>query len=341
MGKTWRVMQVGLGSMGRTWLKVLQASPRVELAGAADLRPEALEKAVAEFGIAREKTSTDFKALLRKLKPEALVDATVPEAHLEVTLAAFRAKAHVLGEKPLADTLAHARRMVAAAKRSQRTYMVSQNRRWIPQVRAIREALAQGLLGALTTVNCDFYIGAHFGGFRAQMPHPLILDMSIHHFDMLRCMVQLDAEMVYCHEFNPKGSWCQGDAACSAVFEMQQGVVFTYRGSWCAEGNDTSWQGAWRFIGEQGTIVWDGDHAPVVELVTPAPGKFTYPRERKELPPLSTGPNHQAESLERFLNALEAGSQPESSCEENLPSLAMVFGAVESAKRKRRVKVAV
>ena len=85
------------------------------------------------------------------------------------------------------------------------------------------------------------------------MPSPLILDMSIHHFDLARYMTGLDPVSVYAHEFNPHGSWTQGDDAASCIFEMTNGVIFTYRGSWCAEGCPTSWNGDWRFVGDRGT----------------------------------------------------------------------------------------
>ena len=43
----------------------------------------------------------------------------------------------------------------------------------------------------------------HFGGFREEMDHVLLLDMAIHSFDALRCMTGLAASGVYCREWNP------------------------------------------------------------------------------------------------------------------------------------------
>ena len=64
--------------------------------------------------------------------------------------------------------------------------MVSQSRRWDAKHDVVQRVVTGGKIGDLTTINCDFYIGAHFGGFRDKMPSPLILDMAIHHFDLLR-----------------------------------------------------------------------------------------------------------------------------------------------------------
>ena len=39
---------------------------------------------------------------------------------------------------------------------------------------------------------------------------------------------------------------------------MSDNVVFTYVGSWCADGLRTSWESAWRIVGENGSLIWDG-----------------------------------------------------------------------------------
>ena len=97
--------------------------------------------------------------------------------------------------------------MVRTAEKTGKLYMVSQSRRWDAVHDSARRTIATGRLGPLTHVNCDFYIAAHFGGFRAEMPSPLILDMAIHHFDLARFLTGTDPVAVYAREFNPAGSW--------------------------------------------------------------------------------------------------------------------------------------
>ena len=135
-----------------------------------------------------------------------------------------------------------------------------QNRRYDLQIRRLREFLASDALGPVTTVNCDFYIGAHFGGFRDHMKHVLLLDMAIHTFDQARCLAQADPVAVYCHEWNPVSSWYDHDASAVVVFEMTGGLVYTYRGSWCSEGLNTTWESDWRIVGTKGSVSWDGAH---------------------------------------------------------------------------------
>src|SRR5207249_5593535 len=128
-------------------------------------------------------------------------DCTLPKAHKRVTLTALKHGCHVLGEKPMAENMRDAREMVAAAQRANRLYAVTTQRRYMPQIRAVRKLVESGKLGRLTTLNSDFYIGAHFGGFRDHMPHVLLVDMAIHHFDMARFISGADPVAVYCREW--------------------------------------------------------------------------------------------------------------------------------------------
>jgi predicted dehydrogenase len=172
------------------------------------------------------------------------------------------------------------------------------------------------------------------------MDSPLLLDMAIHTFDQARLILGADPVSVYCHEFNPPGSWYAGNAAAVCIFEMSDGSVFCYRGSWCAEGAPTSWESAWRITGEKGTAVWDGHGAPYAEVVAPGDqtGRFTKEFVRVEAPELEQ-PAHTGHSgcLDEMFASLKEGRRAETDCRDNLFSMAMVFGALESAKTGRKV----
>ncbi len=178
--------------------------------------------------------------------PDVVVNLTPPEWHRPVVETALGLGCHVFGEKPIATTLEDAQALVRAAERAGRTYAVMQNRRFEHGIRTLRDGLAAGRIGSVTTLACDFFKAPHFGGFREAMESPLLLDMAIHQFDQARFVVGVDPVAVSCHEFNPAGSWYQGRAAAICTFELADGSVFSYRGSWSAEGFGTSWNGSWR-----------------------------------------------------------------------------------------------
>ena len=329
-----RAVVVGAGGISNAWFPPL-IKEKVQVVGVVDVRPESADAQVKKYELKAE-VSTDLAATLARLQPDFVVDLTVPEAHCAVTCTALRAGCHVIGEKPMASSMAEARKMVKAAEETGKLYMVSQSRRWDAKHDVVKRTV--GRVGTLTTINCDFFLGAHFGGFRDVMPSPLILDMSIHHFDLCRFMAGADPVAVYCQEFNPKGSWYKGDVAASAIFEMTNGVVFSYRGSWCAEGCHTSWNGDWRFIGDKGTLLYDHDQEPHGEVVV---GKEGFHREKKPVavakPRIKYGGMHGG--LREMLAFLRTGKQPQTECHDNIKSLAMVFAAIESNKKGKRVPV--
>jgi predicted dehydrogenase len=172
-----------------------------------------------------------------------------------VVEAGLEAGCHVLSEKPLAASMEEAATLVELAKKSGKIHAVVQNRRFVAGIRRLRRALQDGVIGDLTAIHCDFFLGPHFGGFREEMRNVLLLDMAIHTFDAARFVANEKPLSVFCVEKNPAGSWYAHGASANAIFEFSNDVVFTYRGSWCAEGERTSWEARWRLIGSKGMIL--------------------------------------------------------------------------------------
>ena len=251
-----RVILVGAGSMGRAWLTAIAQSPSVQLAGIVDLDLAAARATGYDVPV-----GTDVVELARATGAEAVINVTVPAAHHSVTTAALFAGLPVLGEKPVADTVAQAMSLAAASEVTGKLFMVSQSRRWNPQLFRLKETVAQ--LGAIGTVTTSFFRAPHFGGFREVMPYPLLVDMAIHPFDSVRFLLDAEPVSVFCESYNPSWSWFAGDAAATAVFEMSTGARYVYTGSWCSPGPESSWNGSWRISGARGTAFWDGDNEPL------------------------------------------------------------------------------
>jgi len=335
-----RAVLVGCGGISGAWLKSAKEMDGLEIAGLVDLREEAARGRAEEFGLKEAVVGADLKAVLKKTRPEIVFNCTVPEAHKEVTLAAFRSGCHVLSEKPLADTLQNARQMVAAAQKAGRLFAVTQNYRYNPPIRRLKGLLDSGALGQLTTINCDFYIGAHFGGFRDRMEHVLLLDMAIHTFDAARFLSGADPVSVFCREWNPAGSWYDHDASAVAVFEMTSGLVFNYRGSWCAEGLNTPWSSEWRVVGRNGSARWDGGENVAAQVVAKT-GAFFSEMSDLAVAPLEMAENETGHAglIREFVRCVRAGAVPSTIGADNIKSLAMVFAAIQSAGRGKTIPV--
>ena len=334
-----RVVLVGCGGISRTWLKASQDYAGLTYVGLVDVDPEQARRLQAEFHLDDARIGTKLGEMLEKTGANIVFDCTIPEAHAAVTIEALQQGCHVLGEKPMAENMTQAKNMLDAAQKSGKTYAVMQNRRYLDPIIRFRQVLDSHEIGALTTINADFYLGAHFGGFRDEMAHVLLLDMAIHSFDQARYLSGADPLSVYCHEWNPPGSWYRHGASAMAIFEMSNGVVFNYRGSWCAEGLNTSWECAWRAVGENGTAVWDGHDDINAECVIGTDG---FIREQQPVPiPESPKLQHAGHAgvIYDVLDSVKAGRIPQTICTDNIKSLAMVHAAIESATTGKKVTI--
>ena len=328
-----RVVLVGCGGMSRTWTRVSKDADDIDLVGFVDINEEAAITRADDYGSKDAVTGTDLAKILDETNPDAVFDCTVPEVHTSVALEAFSHGCHVMSEKPMADSMDNARKAAKAADEAGKIYSIIQNRRYDPNIRRLARTLREGAIGNLTTVNCDFYIGAHFGGFRDHMPHVLLLDMAIHTFDAARLISGADPVSVYCKEWNPAGSWYDQDASAVAIFEMTGGVVYTYRGSWCSEGVNTTWECDWRIIGKKGSITWDGAEKFRGQRVSRS-GEFRSDYEDITVPnsnPSDRTGGHKG-LIHEFVDCIQKDGNPETSHTDNIKSLAMVFGAIESAE---------
>jgi predicted dehydrogenase len=342
MKKKQRAILAGCGAMSREWLNALRNyADQVELVGLVDLREEAASHRAKEFELGGVWTGPSLDEALKATRPDIVFNCTVPEAHVATCTLALNADCHVLVEKPLSPTVAEGISLARLSHEKGRTLAVIQNRRYLPGAIAVRDCLESGMIGPVTSVSADFFIGPRFGGFRESMPHVLLLDMAIHTFDQCRQMLGRNAERVTCHEYNPAGSWFAHGASAMALFEMEGGIPFSYRGSWCARGFNTAWAGSWRITGETGSLLWDGESKIVVERVDGTwDGKsFMEPVERLEIPLASLEARElgHAGNIGEFLRAIETGIPPQTAANDNLHSLAMVEGAIESARRAASV----
>lgn len=335
---TQKILLVGCGGIADVWLKTLVDTGHARVVGLVDLNPGAAQAKAEKFGLEGIWTGGDLDAALAQLRPDVVFDCTVPSAHHRVALTALARGCHLMSEKPLAETMPQAREMVAASARSGKRHGVMQNRRWLPGIRRVRQALDQGIIGRVHSLHSDFFIGAHFGGFREEMAHVLLLDMAIHSFDQARFLLQARPLSVIAAEWNPPGSWYRHGAAAAAIFEMDGGRAFTYRGSWCAEGLPTSWECTWRIIGDRGTLLWDGGDGIRAEVVDGSEG-FIRPTRPVEIPPCVFPAEQEghAGAIRDFLDSIAGNREPATPASDNLFSLAMVHAAIESADTGRRV----
>ncbi|MCT1399112.1 Gfo/Idh/MocA family oxidoreductase [Paenibacillus sp. p3-SID867] len=340
MTTTFKVVIAGCGSMANTWAEYAKGREDVEIVGLVDIQEKFAQAFADRHGLSCP-IYTNITEALTSSEANIVFDVTIPASHYGISTVALKHGCHVFSEKPLAESMTECLDIVKLAESVGRTHAVMQNRRFDPRIRAFKDLIDSGAIGKPGFIGADFFLGAHFGGFRDLMDSPLLLDMAIHTFDQARMISGANPVSVYCQEFNPPGSWYAGNAMAICIYEMSDGSVFNYRGSWCAEGAQTSWEAAWRVTGEKGTAIWDGHDEIYAEFVAEGDqsGNFIRKYERTEgtLPVMEKTGHHGC--LEHMFHALEAGVKPETDCSDNVYSMAMVLAALESAKTGQKVMI--
>ncbi len=341
-----KAILVGCGAMSRAWLAAAGQIDGLSIVGLSivglvDLEVERARSRAAEFGLATADVGVSAVEMIDRLEPDVVFDVVVPAARASVVLPALARGCHVLTEKPLAASLDDARAIVAAAREAGRVHAVVQNRRYLAGIRRIRRFLDGDAIGRPTSVHCDFFLAPRFGGFREEMEHVLLLDMAIHTFDAVRAMTGLDAKRVYCREWEPANSWYRSGSSAVAIFDLEGGAIFTYRGSWCADGAPTSWEAAWRIVGERGSLVWDGFEDVRAEAITGPGDGVSSQSAAVEVPPVDPRARIGGHLgvMQDFVAAIRGGPPPETAGSDNVNSLAMVFGAIRSAETGRPVDI--
>ncbi|MDQ0253217.1 putative dehydrogenase [Evansella vedderi] len=335
---TQNIVVVGCGSMANTWVKDALDRKDVNIVGLVEIHLDSAQSLATRFGL-KCGLYTDLSEALRETKANLVFDVTIPSSHYHVCSTAMEMGANVFGEKPMSESMENARKLIAIAERTGRSYSVMQNRRYSAAIRTLRDQIKEGKIGKVGYIGADFFIGPHFGGFRDVMDSPLILDMAIHTFDQARFLTGSDPISVYCHEFNPPGSWYTGNASAICTFEMSNGEVFAYRGSWCSEGIPTSWDAEWRINGEKGTLVWDGASKLYGDVVANGDqsGQFIKDYERIEFSLDSSNRQGHEGCFDEMFESLDKGRLAETDCRDNIKSMAMVYGSIDSARLGKKV----
>ncbi len=334
-----RILQVGLGPHGRGWARnVIPEVPEVELVGYVDSDPRALDALREVVDASADRCFESLKEAIAATQPQALLVTTALPGHVPVTEAALDAGLHVLVEKPFAPSVGAAQQLVDVAAAKSLVLMVSQNYRFFPAPRAIATLVRESALGKLHEVSIDFRYYSQpplNGRGRHQIEEqPLLVDMSIHHFDLLRMIINREPERIYCEAWNPEWGQFGGPSAAVASIVFEGGVVASYRGSWVSAGSVTPWAGDWRLEFEHGEVFWTSrddnmEHDRVV--VRPRLGEESTPA-LAVMP--RTGP---LGTLTEFANAIQTGREPETSGRENLGTIAFTMAVVESATQRRIV----
>jgi len=235
---------VGCGGMAKQYRTVYARMPGVRWVAAIDPNQQALDACQAEGA---ERCSGAFEDALAD-DIDAVVISTPNHLHADQAVAALTAGKHVLLQKPIANTLDAADRIVAAAAEAQQRhgvwaamYMSSYDD---PAVWAIKAILDAGLLGTIQSVRAR---DAHTGGLnlnpeawrssRDLTGGGSFVQLSIHGLNLMRWWLNAGVEAVTAISTNRLCKAVGGDDCTAAAIEFSDGTLGVFDSGYASDGN--------------------------------------------------------------------------------------------------------
>ena len=222
---TTRLAVIGAGTIGRTHIDRIQRQPELALAGIADPTPAG--QALADsLGVP---WAAEPAALLDAVRPQGAIVATPNLTHVPVALECLARGIPALVEKPVADTVEDARKLVEASTRSGIPVLVGHHRRHNPINQRARALIENGLLGRIVSATAlatflkpDPYFEL---AWRRQAGGGPILINLIHDVDMLRFLLGEVVEVQAMDSHAVRGFEVEDTAA--AVLRFASGALAT------------------------------------------------------------------------------------------------------------------
>lgn len=254
---------VGAGGIGRVRAQALMHAEGCRLSAVTDM-DEKRAQALATATGARAFPSLD--AFLASDELDAVIISTPPQFHEEIAIAAMAAGKHVLCEKPLANSVEAARRMVEAARRYGRVLTTGFNHRYFEAVQFVKETLDSGAIGELDHIRA-FAGHAGLSEFSAPWMYDAnvigggaLLDNGIHIIDLTRYLLG-DVEEVYGVATTRVWQLDRSEDNGIAIFKSPQGKHAILQATW------SEWKGYHFFIeayGDRGMA--RASYAPMMSM---------------------------------------------------------------------------
>ncbi len=322
-----RILLVGLGNRGRMWSSIVGGVEGVALSGVVEVNPATL----AAYGAEHPDVPrfSDLAEALAGTASDAVLLVTPPDGHLAQAQQVFAAGLPLLAEKPLTLDLAEAVQIVDLAAQAQLPLMVGLNFRYLPVSQKMRELVTSAALGAPGFGQFTYQRNRdgrqpRLNKYPLTMRHPMMLEQSIHHLDLIRYCYGREVESVLCCTWNPPWSMYAHDSNVSCLLRLAGGLEVNYLGTWTGGWNELRFE--WRTDCTDGVIIQRELFADLA--VARTVDKTLTP---VELAPCEPFYDDSAALLRAFVAHVRDGAPLACSGADHLVTLALCFAAIESS----------
>lgn len=251
-----RIGMIGTGGISQVHGRQLLELDDVEIVALSDTSTENREKFAAKFELEAVKHFTDYKAMLDEIELDAVVICSPHTLHFQQATDALSKGLHVLIEKPMTCSSEEAELLIATAEKAGKVMQVSYQRHFQPEFLFIRDAIASGEIGKLTSITASLYQEwkQFTTGLWRQVPElsggGMLMDSGSHIIDVLLWTTGLTPAEVKTN-LHMQGAPVEIDSFTSIRFE--EGAV----AGLSIIGFAPCWHETYVFCGEDGGIFYD------------------------------------------------------------------------------------
>ena len=300
------------------------------------------QKVAAQFGIPR--VYADPEELLRSERENLdFIDIiTAVETHAPLVHLAAKYKIPVICQKPMSTDLSSAESMVAACRTAGVPLYIHENWRWQTPIRALKQALDTGAIGRPFRARIDMISGFPVFAnqpFLAEIEQFILSDLGSHILDVARFLFG-EASSLYCHTHQVHPN-IKGEDVASVMMKMGQEVSVTCNMAYAENFIERdAFPQTFLFIeGERGSLELGPDywlHVTTREgthLRRVPPPRYPWADPAYEVVHASIVPCNA-----NLLSALKGEGKAETTGEDNLKTVRLVFAAYDSAKENRVIE---
>jgi len=247
---------IGTGGIAGWHARQLQELPEVVITAVADTNVRNMEVFSEKFGLQEAKQFEDYLDMLDQGNLDAVVICSPHTLHYRQASDALGRGLHVLIEKPMTCSSEEAERLIQAAKQAGKVMQVSYQRHFQPEFLFIRNAIASGEIGKLTSVTASLYQEWRRGTTGSWRQDPalsgggFLMDSGSHIIDVLLWTTGLTPVEVK-PQLHKQGTPVEIDTFTSIRFA--EGAVAGLN----LVGHSPCWHETFVFCGETGGIFYD------------------------------------------------------------------------------------
>lgn len=264
-----KVAVVGLGRSGYgIHIKRLRGDDRFQITAVTDFIPARCQEVQDEFGC---QTFPDVKSLLKGADAEAVIVASYSDTHAPIAIDALKSGRAALVEKPIADSVSMAKKMLTTAEATGQTLMVHHNYRFFPETRYLLDIIKSGRIGKVFEIRMRaFHFGRRYDWQTLRKHHGGVLNNTCPHFlDIGLQLLGSPVKDIFC-DLKQIASYGDVEDHVKVLLRAENGCVYDMEVSSVCKFSEPKWT----VLGSNGTLISDGSKATIAWFDPKTAGKY-------------------------------------------------------------------